>query len=420
MIGSAPRFARLLALASAPGRAVKRLERYAGELRDLSTDPLVELELVASRGVASLTPDVPATAQLEAVLLRLRQSAATEETLPPRAVHGRPNRVAPPSERDGKRKNRQFPHPQAQGTEGTRKVRAEQRPRYEKRAVPQEPVSPTAQRRIHSILEGMEQQWRGDLETPTSDPTRSRPVHSRQHVRLRHPVIRTAPGEAPAGRPLALTSEEATRRLHARTTSTPAHQGWNVPLGIDPDPLVSERFAQISKQLLDDGAHPPDPVPDVPIAKRADGHRGGETGNTAATTTLHRTNLLEDRPLADPPGSSPNIGKGALPRETRSPSHSTIPTDSIDPRVGMTPSDRHTPALNDPSVPTGLRGLAARFGAAPARTTPAKAPAVPAPERSIAAVLREQREEAALAQRLDRILRREARRQGIDVEEIDR
>jgi len=62
----------------------------------------------------------------------------------------------------------------------------------------------------------------------------------------------------------------------------------------------------------------------------------------------------------------------------------------------------------------GLAGLAARAAAA----SPAPLPG-PAPAAAIPAVLAERMEEAQLARRLDRLLRREAEQAGVDLEGLE-
>ncbi len=435
---SKPLFRKLFALATAPERTMMKLEQKAGYLEGICEGGLHRTILVSTDILEPLTREMPVAECLEGILGRLLATSPAQDMQWMGTEPGRPNHAPDvtdiPSKRlkgDEKRSlesSQSFPPSKSQGSFGFHKLsRAgafSQGSPYSKSAKlgSELNVSKKASARVHVPMEAKGSP-KGCKEPAVPKPfarTQDRTIAAQTIAQGKQPdsdgIIQTTGSKkkarsiqtAKAGK-REISSTKALRLLKKRTASSPAHSGWDRPVRIE---KRAESVSRISSSIDRDNE-----------MRRVD--------------EVRRLSVYEE--IAGPQKRS-GIAESAPPGPSRklqwtSPSQEHGPHNAASQNTAARANRKKDSQIDDvrlsskrftnPSTPTGLRGLATKFDqnlatkfdqTVTAECRPETLPIAP----PVPSALLDQREETLLEERLNRILLRAARRQGIDVEDLER
>ncbi|MCP4600669.1 MAG: hypothetical protein GY847_09085 [Proteobacteria bacterium] len=423
-------FRKLLALASAPGRTMGKLEQKAGDLEAICDEGLHQTTLVSNDALGPLTMEVPIAECLERVLEQMRSTSLPEDVGPEGTGIGRPIRV-PDAHRlqskrlegHGKRAqkfSRSIPPSRRLGRLGFSSPSQVEADLLGSSQV-NIPETTPRQIRVPEEADGRIERRAKQASIPESfDATkRDQTLFVRdngQRERPRGSDLRNAKRKRER-----ISSTKAILMLKKRTASSPAHSGWDRPVRIEEgavdvpetgrsnDEMLKVPFEQlmpgtVSRNKAGEGFVP---------YQRTERDSGLEPGDeklrrfhVAESPPAHHSRQLKLRPLYQEGGSVHAFPQNNAAKTNRN---------DYSQHDQAHPSSTHSPNL---STPTGLRGLAAKFAQSVTATEPqpgAEPLAPPVPK-----VLADQREETLLEERLNRVLLRAARRQGIDLEDLDR
>lgn len=380
-----PTFRKLLGLAAAPGRALSALEPTGPEVRPELAPDVGGVEDDVLERLASLVAPASVGQKLERVLARLEPDAEGRDASPPVKARREVDLPVP------------TPLEPQRPTVGAK--RPPERPRG---GLPREAMP---ERRVES----QRLQELAGLDAPLREEP---PVEQKERTLPR------APGEARPGR----LGVRGGRNVHS--TETPARR---------PLPSREEVRERLQQRALRAGAVEALKTPVVPgasprevaeVLTRSSQEPVAAESQPAVASTLARP---IERALERLESRAPSRALPPSPTRARGPE---VPAPGpARGREEAPPGGLAGLAARAASPSGGLAGLAARAAsggttAAPRARTESHPPSSPRantvlPEPAVPGVLAERMEEAKLAQRLERLLRREAERAGVSLEGLE-
>ena len=437
-----PALRQLWSLGGAPGSAVRALEEAGGALEALAPD-LDEAEQLAEATLAPLLAPAVGAGALERALERPGEAVEAEAPAGEVSRDARPGAVPLP-------RSRPRSEPPPAGTQARAAVRSPRFPELpravdaaalERMAAPAagEKAPPRAERpeRIEAPARAERRARRSALEARAALERRAEEAGA--GGALHTPVRAGAPGERPAvlaetartRAPEPSRAPEATDDVKREAARAPgerpragveggagvraAEDSSRAPAGPAPvvrrpgqAPAASGAHAQGRARLLSPTA-----------ARAALAHRAERAGAGSALQTPVSTEAAgPERAALLTRAQEPRAAVREPPRPLASPERAAVrPVAPAPERARARPASEAAPAAEAEPRLEGLAGLAAR--SARKELPPPSLAATAPPRPPIPAVVAERIEEAQLARRLERILRREAEQAGVDLEGLD-